>query len=162
MMEHFVTQPKAQEKSQPKEDTFKLLAKSLETLILPITAAAARMKTAAMTISALNSANRQIAGLNPAFNRRQMLVLRQPYTSTLQTVKKQDPLTAYIGRVETDYSQDLGVEVVKVNEVEPTLAEVDLVEAFEVRAGVQGGNRPINRPIKTDLVKDFNSLRTGV
>jgi hypothetical protein len=162
IMEHFVTQPEAQEKSQPKEDAFKLLAKSLETLILPITAAAARMKAAAVTISALNSANRQTVELNPAFNRRQMPVLRQPYTTTLQTVKKQDPLTAYIGRVETDYGQNSGVEMVKVNEVKPTLIEVDLIEAFKVRAGVQGGNRPINRPIETNLVKDSDSLRTGV
>jgi hypothetical protein len=182
MMEHFVTQPEAQEKSQPKEDAFKLLAKSLETLILPITAAAARMEAAAVTMSALNSANRQTVGLNPAFNRRQMPVLRQPYTTTLQTVKKQDPLTAYVGRVETDYGQDSGVEVVEVDEVDvfrvragvevvevvkvdkvkPTLVEVDLVETFEVRAGVQGGNRPINRPIETNLMKDSDSLRTGV
>ena len=87
-----------------------------------------------------------------------MPVLRQPYTTTLQTVKKQDPLTAYVGRVETDYGQDSGVEVVEADKVEPTLVEVDLVEAFEVRAGVQGGNRPI----ETDPVKDSDSLRTGV
>jgi hypothetical protein len=73
-----------------------------------------------------------------------MPVLRQPYTTTLQTVKKQDPLTAYVGRVETDYGQDSGVEVVEVNEV----------DVFRVRAGVQGGNRPI----ETDPVKDSDSL----
>ena len=50
---------KAQEKSQPKEDAFELLTKSLETLILPITAAAARMEAAAVTMSTLNSANSQ-------------------------------------------------------------------------------------------------------
>jgi hypothetical protein len=155
---------KAQEKSQPKEDAFALLTKSLETLILPITAAAARMEAAAVTMATLNSTNRQTVGLDPALNRRQMPVLRQPYTTTLQTVKKQDPLTAYVGRVETDYGQDSGVEVVevvevvKVDEVEPTLVEVDLVEAFKVRAGVQGGNRPI----KTDPVKDSHGLRNGV
>jgi hypothetical protein len=105
------------------------------------------MEAAAVTMSMLNSANRQTVGLDPALNRRQMPVLRQPYMTTLQTVKKQDPLTAYVGRVETDYGQDSGVEV---------------VEAFEVSAGVQRGNRPINRPIETDPVKDSHSLRTGV
>jgi hypothetical protein len=60
----------AQEKSQPKEDAFKLLTKSLETLILPITAAAARMEAAAVTMATLNSTNRQTVGLDPALNRR--------------------------------------------------------------------------------------------
>jgi hypothetical protein len=189
MMEHFVTQPErqtsisnladflnkvepstkeaemrfsgaeAQEKSQPKEDALKLLTRSLETLILPITTAVARMEAAAVTMSTPNSANRQTVGLDPALNRRQMPVLRQPYTTTLQTVKRQpeirDPLTAYVGRVETDYGQEAGVEVVEV-------VEVDEVDAFGVRAGVQEGNRPSNRPIETDPVKDSHSLRTGV
>jgi hypothetical protein len=50
-------------------------------------------------------------------------------------------------------------EVVEVDKVEPTLVEVDLVEVFEVRVK---GNQPINRLIKTDPVKDSDSLRTGV
>jgi hypothetical protein len=98
-----------------------------------------------------------------------MPILRQPYTTTLQTIKKQNPLTAYIGRVETDYSQDLGVEiveVVKVNKVEPTSVEINKVDVFRVRAGVEmvevvkvNKVKPIL--VEMNLIKTFK-VRAGV